>query len=163
MSDLAVAGRKPQDDRNQVRHRVPPRHDWTEVVDVPYTDRPPVALPTSMRSRIGDEGEVFEIPTHKMTKAWWRRIKAMPHCVLWRESDWQFALETAVVADALFYGITGAATELRQREKILGTTIDSRRDLRIRYIEPKAEEEEQQGQADGAGATVAHLDDYRDL
>jgi len=30
----------------------------------------------------------------------------------------------------------GLATELRNREKVLGSTIDSRRDLRIRYTEP---------------------------
>ncbi len=30
-------------------------------------------------------------------------------------------------------GPIGLATELRNREKALGTTIDSRRDLRIRY------------------------------
>ena len=30
-------------------------------------------------------------------------------------------------------GPIGLATELRNREKVLGTTIDSRRDLRIRY------------------------------
>ena len=29
------------------------------------------------------------------------------------------------------------ASELRNREKVLGTTIDSRRDLRIRYTEPR--------------------------
>jgi hypothetical protein len=29
--------------------------------------------------------------------------------------------------------------ELRQREKIMGTTVDSRRDLRIRYIDPEPE------------------------
>lgn len=159
---MAVAGRKPQEDRDQVRHRVPPRHDWTDVEDVPFTERPPVTLPTSLRARITEEGDIIKVPVHAMTKAWWKRIKAMPHCVLWRESDWQFALETAVVADALFYGTTGAATELRQREKILGTTIDSRRDLRIRYVEPKAEEEDQAETA-GGGATVANINDYRGL
>ena len=34
-------------------------------------------------------------------------------------------------------GPIGLATELRNREKVLGTTIDSRRDLRIRYTEPR--------------------------
>jgi hypothetical protein len=33
-------------------------------------------------------------------------------------------------------GPIGLAAELRNREKGLGTTIDSRRDLRIRYTEP---------------------------
>ena len=34
-------------------------------------------------------------------------------------------------------GPIGLATELRNREKALGTTIDSRRDLRIRYTETR--------------------------
>src|SRR6476469_5115659 len=33
-------------------------------------------------------------------------------------------------------GPIGLASDLRNREKVLGTTIDSRRDLRIRYTEP---------------------------
>lgn len=78
----------------------------------------------------------------------------MPHCRLWTESDWEFALETAMVADALFYGRTSAATELRQREKVLGTTVDSRRDLRIRYVESAGEVDD---------AEVTRLDDFRDL
>jgi hypothetical protein len=28
-------------------------------------------------------------------------------------------------------------SELRQREKIMGTTVDARRDLRIQYVEPQ--------------------------
>ena len=47
-------------------------------------------------------------------------------------------------------GPIGLATELRNREKVLGTTIDSRRDLRIRYTEP-------------ASSPVTNLDQYRDL
>jgi hypothetical protein len=30
-------------------------------------------------------------------------------------------------------------SELRQREKILGTTLDARRDLRIRYVNAETE------------------------
>ena len=50
-------------------------------------------------------------------------------------------------------GPIGLATELRNREKGLGTTIDSRRDLRIRYTEP----------ASSPPAGVTNLDQYRDL
>ena len=46
-------------------------------------------------------------------------------------------------------------TELRIREKQLGVTMDARRDLRIRYVEPRPE------QTRAAGVT--NLDDYRDL
>ena len=50
-------------------------------------------------------------------------------------------------------GPIGLATELRNREKVLGTTIDSRRDLRIRYTEP----------ASSPPAGVTNRDQYRDL
>jgi hypothetical protein len=50
-------------------------------------------------------------------------------------------------------GPIGLATELRNREKVLGTTIDSRRDLRIRYTEP----------ASPPPAGVTNRDQYRDL
>jgi hypothetical protein len=43
--------------------------------------------------------------------------------------------------------------ELRQRERILGTTVDARRDLRIRYVDPEVEEP--------AIALVANIDDRR--
>jgi hypothetical protein len=59
----------------------------------------------------------------------------MPHASLWTEADWQFALDTAEVAAAFHEGDTKMAVELRQREKIMGTTLDARRDLRIRYVE----------------------------
>jgi hypothetical protein len=50
-------------------------------------------------------------------------------------------------------GIRSAMAELRMREKTLGTTWESRRDLRIRYVEP----EEEQTQL----AVVDQLDDRR--
>jgi hypothetical protein len=64
----------------------------------------------------------------------------MPHAVLWDEADWQYAFDTAA-AKQLFY-LSGGATngsEVRIREKVMGTTWDARRDLRIRYVDPKEE------------------------
>lgn len=56
---------------------------------------------------------------------------------LWQASDWQFAMDTTDITAAWIDGGTvGLATELRNREKVLGTTLDYRRDLRIRYTEP---------------------------
>ena len=150
---MALPGRKPKP-AGHIRHRNKPTHDWVEVVDEPFEGKPPVALPAS-RSIMTSDG-IADIKLHNQTKAWWRRISRMPHCRLWSESDWEFALETALVADALFYGRTTAATELRQREKLLGTTVDARRDLRIRYVEPK-------GEVDDGDAEVTHLDAFRDL
>ena len=137
--------------QSRTRHR--PTHEWTEVPNVPFAGKPPVGLPAT-RTVLLEDGPA-DIKLHSQTKAWWRRIARMPHCRLWSESDWEFALETALVADALFYGRTTAATELRQREKVLGTTVDARRDLRIRYVEA--------GEVDGDDAEVTRLDAYRDL
>jgi len=76
----------------------------------------------------------------------------MPHTTLWSETDWQFAVESLHVAamaiespDPRWY------TELRQREKIMGTTFDARRDLRIRYVDPPKPDERE----------VVTLDAYR--
>jgi len=64
----------------------------------------------------------------------------MPHCVLWTKADWWFALATAVIAAAFHRGDLRQAKELRQRERLLGTTADARRDLRIRYVDSVTEE-----------------------
>lgn len=152
---MPVAGRKPKP-AGQAVNRNKPTHDWTDVVNEPFEDDPPVELFTS-RTTLTKDGEPIELTTHAMTRRWWDRIRRMPHCVLWSETDWQFAVDTALVADALYYGRTTAAIELRQREKILGTTVDARRDLRIRYLEPAPEP------SAGGESGVTHLDDYRDL
>ena len=77
----------------------------------------------------------------------------MPHCALWGEEDWAFAIDTAYISAAFHAGDIKAATELRQREKVMGTTLDARRDLRIRYVPA--------GTVDAASAGVMAIDDYR--
>ncbi len=79
----------------------------------------------------------------------------MPHCTLWSAADWEFAFDTAVLK-ATFHadGGTGLATEIRNRERVLGTTADYRRDLRVRYVD----------RVSAATPTdVTVLDDYRSL
>lgn len=132
---MAMAGRKPADRPTVTRHK--PTVDWTEVVNVPYTGPKP-ELPTS-RMVMNPKGELQEFPIEPRTREWWEAISTMPHCVLWHQSDWQFAIDTAMVHADACHGKTTAMGELRQREKIMGTTVDARRDLRIRYIEPEAE------------------------
>lgn len=78
----------------------------------------------------------------------------MPHCVLWGEAEWDFAVDALELHARFLEGSTPAAVELRNREKVLGTTADYRRDLRIRYVEPKPET---------VGANVTSIDDYRDI
>jgi hypothetical protein len=113
-----VAGRKPKAEH---RHKVKPTHEWAEVPDVEFTGAP--ALPNKGFSQ--------------MVEDWWADISTMPHCVLWKKGDWRFAIETAYVCEAFHRGQPERAAELRIREKVMGTTLDARRDLRIRYIEPE--------------------------
>jgi hypothetical protein len=75
----------------------------------------------------------------------------MPHCCLWEPSDWEFALDTAAVAAAFHSGDLRQGDSLLKREKVLGTTGDFRRGLRIRYVEPTRE----------TPAGIAAIDDYR--
>lgn len=162
---MAVTGRKPKD--GPKRNRVAAVHDWTTVVDEPY-EGPRPKLPDARRIEWTDRelGRCSEMqPLQPITYAWWDRVGAMPHCVLWSDADWQYAVTTALVADAVFAGDVRLAGELRQRERVLGTTLDARRDLRIRYV--PAENIDQDDAKPTVAATsdtartVTRLDDRR--
>lgn len=141
---MPVTGRKAKPEGQAVnRHK--PTHDWTEVVDQPFAGAPklPKTQPNGMA-------------WPSWTKRWWGVVSTMPHCTLWTDSDWEFAFDTAALKAVFHMSSTNAmATEIRNREKVLGTTADYRRDLRIRYVAAKVETE--------APAEVTKLDDYRDL
>lgn len=129
---MPARGTKPTE--GPKRFRGAPQIDWTEVEDRPYVGKVPVRL--APKRTIETRNGPKSVPLQAATKNWWKTIRRMPHCVLWSDSDWHFALGTALVADNAFRGATAAAAELRQREKVLGVTVDSRRDLRIRYVKP---------------------------
>jgi hypothetical protein len=140
---MSVTGRKPKPE-GQAVNRNKPTHDWVEVEDVPFAGGP--KLP-----RLRVNGRTWA----KRTKDKWEAWRSMPHCNLWGPAEWDFALDSIELAALVHDGETRHATELRNREKVLGTTLDFRRDLRIRYIEPK--------QNDGGGeAGVTNIADYRD-
>lgn len=126
---MAVPGREPHPDRSAVVNRNEVL-DWTEVTDEPF-----------------EQGQERKLPDHQSwhnnTYRWWRRLRVMPHARLWTETDWQFAEDTAILKDILYraevkQGIAGIATECRRREDQMGTTIEARRKLRIRYVKPTA-------------------------
>lgn len=121
-----VAGRKPKEPEARV-NRMPPTHEWVEVPHVPYKGKRP-RMPYS----------------NAMTRAWWDAVSKMPHCALWEPADWQFALDTAAIHAQFAEGDMKVAGELRIREKVMGTTLDARRDLRIRYIDPNGEEKQEE-------------------
>lgn len=118
----------------EARTRVRPTFDWTEVQDVPFEGAP--ALPFRHAQSVAD---------------WWADVSTMPHCALWRPGDWRYAIECARLVRKLHNG-KGSAAEVRAREKVMGTTMDARRDLRIRYVENIAEDER---------LGVAAIEDYR--
>lgn len=139
---MPVAGRKPKPP-GQAINRNKPAFDWTEVPNVPFA-----------------EGR--ELPERRpdgkswpgWTLDWWSAVSSMPHCSLWSDADWRFAMETALVVAEMHDGNVRLATEIRNREKVLGTTLDFRRDLRIKYVDPTKRP---------ALAEVTNLADYADL
>jgi hypothetical protein len=140
---MPVPGRIPKP-KEQTRHRNRPAHDWADVLDVPFGDGP--SLPRTMPNGA---------PWPAWTKRWWKTLSSMPHCKLWAPSDWEFAFDTAALK-AQFHasGRAAMATEIRNREKVLGTTADYRRSLRIRYVTVVENE---------TPAKVVQFDDYREL
>lgn len=150
---MPVGGPKPGE--RPTVHRNKPAHDWVEVPNVPYRGAKP-DLP-EVRQVMVKNGEVEVVPIEERTREWWRVVSSMPHCVLWSDSDWVFAIDTAMVHASAVYGSVTASSELRQRERILGVTMDARRDLRIRYIDTEGTGESSPALAAG----VTQLKDRR--
>lgn len=143
---MPVSGRKPKPQGQAVtRHK--PTHDWTEVENVPFEGGPDLPQWRADGRQWPDR-----------TRAKWDAWRSMPHCKLWGPAEWDYALDTIELA-ATFHqtGEPKYATELRNREKVMGTTLDYLRDLRIRYIDPKTEN------LDATAAGVTNIADYRDL
>jgi len=120
------------------RRRNKDQHQWIEVEDTPFDGAPKLPKKRGRWSA--------------WTLRWWHAVSTMPHCVLWAESDWQFAFDTALIHAAFVGGKTGAASELRHRERIMGMSRDARMRLRIRYVEPAEEEE---------SLSVVAIEDYK--
>ena len=136
---MPVPGRKQKPD---ARNRNPDTHDWILVPNEPFTEG----------EKLGRRPGGGQWPVR--TKRWWATVSSMPHCVIWTAADWEFAFDTAQLAAEFHEGDMARAAELRIREKVLGTTADFRRDLRIRYVDPGLEEMPEMPE-------VASIDDYR--
>lgn len=138
---MPAVGRKQKPPGQAVnRHAV---LQFTEVPNIPFTGGP--RLP----KRCGGKPWPPEITY------WWNAWTTMPHCILWSASDWVYVRECIEVCAKFIENVDAkTAAELRVRQKILGTTMDYRRDLRIRYVDPPDAADQ---------PTVARLDDYRSL
>jgi hypothetical protein len=118
---MAITGPAPKDGK---RRRNPDTFQWVEVADAPSSG-PSMDLPDEI--------------TSSLVHDWYGAIRRMPHCVLWQESDWIFAVTTAFVAAECYsgQGSTSSFSELRQREAKMGVTVEDRMKLRIRYVRPE--------------------------
>ncbi len=112
-----------------VKHGRTPNAEWTEVPDTPYLGPSPELPRLAGRRKWQD-----------IVVQWWEQVRVMPHCRLWGPTDWQFAVETAMLKDAFWRDYhdgamkTTAATEIRRREDQMGTTAEARRKVQIRYV-----------------------------
>lgn len=144
---MAIRGRKPKPDNEKVtRHAL--GHEWIDVPDMPYAGPP-----------IGRHPEM-EKTWARATREWWRAVSTMPHCILWTPAMWAYAKDTALVYDRWIKGEKQPASELRLRTKQLGTTMADLRDLRIRYVNPKAFEAPPIGDTDDAEVGEDRMADF---
>ena len=122
--------------------------EWIEVEDVAFSGSYP-KLPARRPS------------WRKRTRDKWAAWCAMPHAKLWGPAEWDYALDAIELAARFHEGTASASevTELRNREKVLGTTLDYRRALRIRYV-PARDAAAEAGDSNGS---VTSLDAYRGL
>lgn len=154
------AGRKPKEDRSQVRHRIAVL-DFDDIPDVPF-DGP--ELPRRYRYEGGVEREcAWPTPTIR----WWAKIRTMPHAKRWTPTDWEFAFTTAE-GHARFMEGKGSLTEIRARERRMGTTWEALRDMRIRYVAPseatkREEEAAEQARPAAPVASVTRMDEFREM
>jgi hypothetical protein len=157
---MAIVGRKPVEDRTQIRHRNPAAEgtEWRDVVDIPFDGPPLGERPRSAEYAADKPGSGIAVDWPQATLDWWEDVRTMPHAKLWSPAEWRTAHAAAETHARFIEGWKGCATgsELRQREKQLGMTHDARRDLRIRYV-PRPTD------PDTLPANVAVLDDFRDL
>ena len=138
---MALPGREPKDRR----HGRTPVAEWTEVENRPFAGRPLPKMPgVKWRSAVN---------------TWWLTVSTMPHCELWSESDWTFAVDCALLKQIWWDQFASKdstphstlSTEIRRREDTMGTTVEARRKLRIRYV--PVEDEPDQAPADAAKVT----------
>lgn len=131
-----MAHRGPAPSARRLGHS--PNADWTDVANRQFEGVSPDLPKLPARQKY-----------HVLVTTWWEMVRHMPHCVRWTPTDWQFAVETALLkhffwtdAQAGEVKIT-AATEIRRREEQMGTTEEARRKLRIRYVDVDDDEYEE--------------------
>lgn len=73
---------------------------------------------------------------HVATLAWWENWRCSPISNAWRATDWDFALETALLRDDYVKRPSHlVAAELRQRASKMGATYEDRMRLKISIVD----------------------------
>lgn len=116
---MPVRGR-PLKDNAVTRHQ--PQHTYLTIPNVPYE-------PTKEQARC----PVVNAPPE--TRRWWKMVSTLPHASMWEEGEWEYAKATAKVHAEFWQGRTTLGKALHDRERVIGTTEDARRALRIRYAD----------------------------
>lgn len=140
---MAISGRPPSP---SPRNRNAKTYEWLVIENTPYEGQSPELPPKGGRQR-----------WHRETMAWWAAVRRMPHCRLWTDTDWRFAIETAVLVEEFWRGEVVRAAELRLRSAKLGLTHEDRLKLRIRYTTAANEDQV----VTETPAAVARLDERR--
>lgn len=163
---MGAPGTKPTMDRSQVRRTNADVIEWQDFDEVPNLkalNLPPRSIAEGPDAPVGALDRWPDA-----TQRWWRAVSRLPHTVSWDAAMWETAFSVAELHARFVEGWKGhGGAEWRIARKILGTTPDDRRDLRIRYV-PRGtmkgrEQEQRRKTASGSGATVSRLDEYRDL
>jgi len=118
---MPVAGAKPKADRSQVRHRIEPVHEWTEVENVPYAGAPKLRDRATGGISVMAVGAENSSDWPQATLDWWRDVSTMPHAKLWDAGEWRFAMDSAEIHARTMEGWRGyTGPTLLAREKVLG-------------------------------------------
>lgn len=135
MGVTVMAHRGPAQSARRLGHS--PNADWIDVPNRPFEGTSPDLPKLPGRAKY-----------HVLVTTWWEMVRTMPHCVRWTPTDWQYAVETALLKHFFWTDATNgevkttAATEIRRREDNMGTTEEARRKLRIRYVDVDDDEYE---------------------
>ncbi|MCG7607096.1 hypothetical protein [Mycobacterium sp. CnD-18-1] len=137
---MAARGVKPSGNPTVFRGQA--MTEWVEVENTPFEDAP--EMPARASAQVKIDGDTImvtrEWPSQCIRK--WRAWSRMPHCKLWADADWEHAFDSLELAAAWYENTShgGLGAELRAREKRMGVSAEDRRDLRIKYVEPKEEQ-----------------------
>lgn len=148
---MPVGGRKPTPEGvpKSNRHAT---MEWTEVENVPNEDHPPLPEYRGL-----NDDPRRDRRFRKSTRKYYMNIARLPHTALWSDTEWDFLVMTCEVRESYFDDDKKSPSylsEMRAREKVMGTTPDYRRDIRIRYVD----------KVEGSSRSESYLDeDYGDL